>query len=591
MSYNTLLFFLLSCLLCHCISYAWEWAGVFSVHTEDEGTHSLLAIKPQAEEVEEHNDRVFWSFEKSLSSEAYAENTIRIYITTVEEASSSALQAKGEEVEEIFANNDTTVILPFWNQTAMNHMDIPVNQLVTLSLNEDSWLTLYSIYLPHVSGHYMAVFAEHDPHEFTLQGVHNEEEEEEENTYFLRDIHGHVFRPLVEIEGEHTYDLEEAHSDKDWGQIMGGVIVVWLVTFIGLIFVVVPLHIQQSKSIDWYLNYWGKKFAAGALLGTAFNLILLESSALIGSYNNGNIEESKVSGYWGAMILCGFVTSFIVELVFDAVIFQVKSNEPTAILPVATQQHNCEKESFPVVAAHSTEANVSKLEEGHEGQIVPADDNVLGKTDEVSKKEVVSNTSNSCMDYLTPDRVRIISAILVGDFFHNFCDGIFIGAAFISCGNSFGWTVATVSIFHEIIQELADFLVLTKVATLPSHWAIFWNAVSGLSVILGGISIAAASHISDFSVGMLLAFGAGQYIFVATVELLGSDSHVHHASSIADSSVADPEVHQQHHKKPSYFDRMVGLFCFCLAAVAVGLVLLNHTHCENEESASGGHQH
>jgi UTP--glucose-1-phosphate uridylyltransferase len=198
-----------------------------------------------------------------------------------------------------------------------------------------------------------------------------------------------------------------------------------------------------------------------------------------------------------------------------------------------------------------------------------------------------------------------LSAVLIGDFFHNFCDGIFIGVAFKSCAVSFGWTVTSITVFHELIQELSDFLVLTKAAQLPAWQALLWNAASGLSVILGGIVIASA-QVDDYTVGMLLAFGAGQYLYIGAVELMPMIHDTHHTAPTMDVSVGTDEEAADEQEpaataaapaaamKVTPFDRAVGLVFFMVAVVVAGLILLNHEHCEvgsHSDSSGDGHNH
>lgn len=53
---------------------------------------------------------------------------------------------------------------------------------------------------------------------------------------------------------------------------------------------------------------------------------------------------------------------------------------------------------------------------------------------------------------LTRAQRRVIGGILVGDFMHNFVDGVFIASAFKSCGTSFGWSLTAATIAHELTQ-------------------------------------------------------------------------------------------------------------------------------------------
>jgi zinc transporter ZupT len=151
----------------------------------------------------------------------------------------------------------------------------------------------------------------------------------------------------------------------------------------------------------------------------------------------------------------------------------------------------------------------------------------------------------------------------VGDFLHNFCDGVFIGAAFQSCSASLGWTIVATTACHEFAQEIADFIILTKRAGLSIQKALIMNALSGFSVILGGI-VVSANSLSNLRIGILLAFGSGNYIYLAASELY---------PSIHSSDTEMPLAH-----------KVLGFALFALGACAVGLVLLNHEHCDT----SGG---
>ena len=174
-------------------------------------------------------------------------------------------------------------------------------------------------------------------------------------------------------------------------------------------------------------------------------------------------------------------------------------------------------------------------------------------------------------------KARLLAGVLIGDFFHNLCDGFFVAAAFKGCGNGFGWNVALATVLHELPQEVADYAILTgpNLALSPSK-ALLANFLSGLSVILGAILVL-SSDIEDSSIGLILAFGGGTYVHIAATECM-------------------PRIYNE---KLSLSIRAACVFLFIVGAVLIGLVLLNHEHCVPDVSstdgasapAAGGHHH
>merc|ERR1740138_494403 len=110
-------------------------------------------------------------------------------------------------------------------------------------------------------------------------------------------------------------------------------------------------------------------------------------------------------------------------------------------------------------------------------------------------------------------------AVLVGDFLHNFADGVAIGVAFKTCDPAFGWVVATGTIAHELSQELADFMVLTTRGKMSIGAALFCNFLSGLSCLMGTL-IALYVDLSHASIGINLGFSGGVYCWVAIGECM-----------------------------------------------------------------------
>jgi zinc and cadmium transporter len=108
--------------------------------------------------------------------------------------------------------------------------------------------------------------------------------------------------------------------------------------------------------------------------------------------------------------------------------------------------------------------------------------------------------------------------IVFGDSFHNFTDGVIIAGAFIA-DVKLGVVTALAIIAHEIPQEIGDFLVLLH-SGFGRAKALFWNAVSGLSAVAGGvIAYFALSAITGW-IPEILAFAAASMIYVAVADLI-----------------------------------------------------------------------
>ena len=113
-----------------------------------------------------------------------------------------------------------------------------------------------------------------------------------------------------------------------------------------------------------------------------------------------------------------------------------------------------------------------------------------------------------------------------------------------------------VTLFHEIAQELADSVLLTRYAGLSVLKACIFNFVSGLSVCLGGVVFLAADP-SDEATGIILAIAGGVYFNVA-----GCETMPRMETSVKSRS-----------------DRFWALFSVILGTIPIGLILLNHQHC------------
>jgi zinc and cadmium transporter len=109
-------------------------------------------------------------------------------------------------------------------------------------------------------------------------------------------------------------------------------------------------------------------------------------------------------------------------------------------------------------------------------------------------------------------------SVLLGDSIHNFCDGIIIAAAFLT-DTRLGVVTSLAIIAHEIPQEVGDYIVLLN-AGLSRARALVYNALSGMSAVVGGV-------VGYFIVGpwealfpYLLVIASSSFIYVAVADLL-----------------------------------------------------------------------
>lgn len=109
-------------------------------------------------------------------------------------------------------------------------------------------------------------------------------------------------------------------------------------------------------------------------------------------------------------------------------------------------------------------------------------------------------------------------SILVGDGFHNFTDGLLIAAAFLA-DPVLGWAATLAIIAHEVPQEAGDFAIL-----LAAGWqhgrALFWNAVSSLAALAGGVVGYFALERAQEWVPHILTLAAASFLYIAVADLM-----------------------------------------------------------------------
>ena len=109
-------------------------------------------------------------------------------------------------------------------------------------------------------------------------------------------------------------------------------------------------------------------------------------------------------------------------------------------------------------------------------------------------------------------------SVLVGDSFHNFCDGVLIAAAFVA-DPKLGVATSVAVIAHEIPQEVGDYIVLLN-AGFSRGKALAYNALSGLAAVLGGVLGYYLVTPWESLLPYLLVVASSSFIYVAMADLI-----------------------------------------------------------------------
>ena len=110
------------------------------------------------------------------------------------------------------------------------------------------------------------------------------------------------------------------------------------------------------------------------------------------------------------------------------------------------------------------------------------------------------------------------SLVIVGDALHTFVDGAVIAAAVVT-SVPLGITTALAVAAHEIPQEVGDVAILLR-AGYSRIRAFTLNLLSSVGGILGALAMIAASRSVPVLMPYVLAFAAGNFLYVAMADLI-----------------------------------------------------------------------
>ena len=110
------------------------------------------------------------------------------------------------------------------------------------------------------------------------------------------------------------------------------------------------------------------------------------------------------------------------------------------------------------------------------------------------------------------------SLVIIGDAFHTFVDGAVIAAAVIT-SVPLGVTTALAVAAHEVPQEVGDVAILLRAGYRRSR-ALMLNLVSAAGGVLGATTMLIASQWLPNVLPYVLAFAAGNFLYIAMADLI-----------------------------------------------------------------------
>jgi len=299
-------------------------------------------------------------------------------------------------------------------------------------------------------------------------------------------VHYHQkFPELVEPDGPPS-------SSETWGY---GFLAITICSLLSL--AVIAMIPCLNKSFYKMLMAYLVALAVGTLAGDAM-LHLIPHAFIEGSNLSAEITVSKdqrlrqhYSQVWRAMfVLAGIYMFFCVEQLMKM----------KAAMCGGEHGHSHEEPMIDVVEQNG---------ESEEGKVVVT----------APEQEGHGHSHGGNKDITGETKVANVAwMVIVGDGFHNFSDGLAVGAAFsasISSGVS-----TTIAIFcHELPHELGDFAILLK-AGMTIRQAIVYNLVSAVLAYVG-LAIGILAGTGELGRHIILCLTAGLFLYISLVDMMG----------------------------------------------------------------------
>jgi len=297
-----------------------------------------------------------------------------------------------------------------------------------------------------------------------------------------------------------NWDDDDEENTNDTSSVWFNAIMATLLISAAPFFILFFIPLDNSAEKQWLLKIL-LAFASGGLLGDAFlhliphAIMAVESAEKDGGghgHSHGHSHGGEDGGHAphdmsvGLGVLSGILAFLCVE----------------KFVRIMKGGHG---HSHDLAAAKPVEKKDDKKKaKDSEGE----EDGDAKEEEKEEKTEVVEEPEIKVAGFLN----------LAADCFHNFTDGLAIGASFLA-GESIGIVTTITILFHEVPHEIGDFAILIQ-SGVPRNKAIALQALTAVGALTGCVVSLLLGGAIESAASLTLPFTAGGFIYIATVSVI-----------------------------------------------------------------------
>jgi len=328
--------------------------------------------------------------------------------------------------------------------------------------------------------------------------------------------HGHSHGPP---QREPTKEEREKYRKKlhaTWDEeeeVDGGTSSVWMNAILATLlisaapfFILFFIPLDNSAEKQWLLKIL-LAFASGGLLGDAFlhlipHAIMAQGGGDEGGHGHSHDHHGHSHGGGGdhdphdLSVGLGVLSGIVAFLCVEKFVRIMKGGHGHSHGPPVTAPVPVEK----VKEQSQKKAKDSDAEEEEDKKEENGDEAVKQSPDEEPEVKVAG--------YLN----------LAADGFHNFTDGLAIGASFLA-GESIGVITTLTILLHEVPHEIGDYAILIQ-SGVPPRKAILLQLLTAVGALSGCLLSLFVGGAVEWASKLTLPFTAGGFIYIATVSVI-----------------------------------------------------------------------